>query len=201
MSVPTYRDLRAAAAQVVDAGTQFDQHVLAAILAAAAGEAIPLADATGLAPAALDVLLASFFPGYDRTVLGLAGPAPERSDEETLLIDLLAGHAGAEPAAAWLPTLIARRAMRPDHLWQDLGLDSRAELGRLLARHFPTLHAGNTTNMRWKKYLYRRLCEAEGFALCTAPSCAECCDFADCFGSEDGESRLAEMRRSLDIAA
>ena len=30
-------------------------------------------------------------------------------------------------------------------------------------RDFPTLAAGNTKNMKWKKYFYRKLCEAEGF--------------------------------------
>ncbi len=91
--------------------------------------------------------------------------------------------------------------MRPDHLWQDLGLFDRGELNRLLARHFPALHAGNTANMRWKKYFYRKLCEAEGFALCTAPSCTVCADFASCFGAEDGESRMALTRRAVETAA
>lgn len=99
-----------------------------------------------------------------------------------------------------LATVIARRAMRADHLWQDLGLTDRSELGRLLARHFPALHAGNTANMRWKKYFYRKLCEAEGFVLCAAPSCAQCTDFAACFGAEDGESRLARNRRAYETA-
>lgn len=90
--------------------------------------------------------------------------------------------------------------MKPDHLWQDLGLFDRSELNRLLATHFPTLHAGNTTNMRWKKYFYRKLCEAEGFSLCAAPSCAVCADFVSCFGAEDGESRLAQTRRAGDLA-
>lgn len=100
-----------------------------------------------------------------------------------------------------LATLIARRAMKPDHLWQDLGLFDRSELNRLLARHFPTHHAGNTANMKWKKYFYRKLCEAEGFVLCTAPSCSVCGDFAACFGAEDGESRMAKTRLAVDRAA
>lgn len=41
--------------------------------------------------------------------------------------------------------------MRNGHLWQDLGLFNRGELSRLLATHFPTLAAGNTQNMKWKK--------------------------------------------------
>jgi nitrogen fixation protein NifQ len=108
--------------------------------------------------------------------------------------------APAPPLAPLLARLVARRAMRADHLWQDLGLADRSELNRMLARHFPALHAGNTGNMRWKKYFYRRLCEAEGFVLCAAPSCAVCTDFTACFGAEDGESRLARVRRAHDVA-
>ncbi|MBT9288533.1 nitrogen fixation protein NifQ [Prosthecodimorpha staleyi] len=116
----------------------------------------------------------------------------------------LAAGTGSPPdgrLSAWLAAAIARRAMKDDHLWQDLGLFERPELGRLIARHFPALHAGNTQNMRWKKYFYRRLCEAEGFVLCTAPSCAVCTDFADCFGAEDGMSRIAQVRREVARAA
>lgn len=204
MPALSYARLRAADRPIgIDAdaaNAAFDQHVLASILAIAAAEPDGLAAGTGLAPAALDQLLATFFPTLPRA--GLAeGPAPARGEEEELLVDLLAGHTAPTDAASWLTVLVARRAMRPDHLWQDLGLNNRAELGRLLARHFPVLHAGNTRNMRWKKYFYRCLCEAEGFVLCTAPSCAVCCDFADCFGAEDGMSRLATTRRALEIAA
>ncbi len=52
--------------------------------------------------------------------------------------------------------------------------------------------------MKWKKYFYRRLCELEGFTLCTAPSCRECCDFDRCFGAEHGESLLARSRREIE---
>jgi nitrogen fixation protein NifQ len=137
-------------------------------------------------------------PGRAHSASMLAPPPPpgarepegrRRSDIDVAL---------APPLAPLLARLVARRAMRADHLWQDLGLADRSELNRMLARHFPALHAGNTGNMRWKKYFYRRLCEAEGFVLCTAPSCAVCTDFASCFGAEDGESRLARVRRAHD---
>jgi nitrogen fixation protein NifQ len=44
--------------------------------------------------------------------------------------------------------------------------------------------------MKWKKFFYRCLCEMEGFSLCAAPSCAECSDYAACFGEETGVGRL-----------
>lgn len=200
-----YAALRAAARWGHDEAEAFDGHVLAAILAAALTEAeapgVCAADGLGLSPTEISLLVECHFPGYAVSSLdGLAPGVP--SEEETLLADLLLAHrSGPEPLAGWLAVLIARRAMRPDHLWQDLGLNDRGELNRLLARHFRTLYAGNTGNMRWKKYFYRVLCEAEGFSLCAAPSCSVCSDFTDCFGAEDGLSRLAGLRRRIEEAA
>lgn len=183
----------------------FDDHVVACVLAVALAEvatgATTLTEATGLDAATLGALLAERFPGFDRAEIGDTA-APTVEVEEELLVDLLAGHLTEHRAGDGLGPvlvrLIARRALRPDHLWQDLGLSDRGELGRLLARHFPALHVANTGNMRWKKFFYRRLCEAEGFTLCTAPSCAVCTDFSDCFGEETGESRIARARRRLE---
>lgn len=200
-----YAALRAAARPTRDETEAFDSHVFAAILATALTETetpgVCLADGLGLSSAEIDRLIGWCFPRY--AVPDLAGLSPDpSSEEETLLVNLLmARRSGPEPLAGWLAVLIARRAMQPDHLWQDLGLNDRGELNRLLARHFRTLHAGNTGNMRWKKYFYRVLCEAEGFALCAAPSCSVCTDFVDCFGSEDGLSRLAGLRRRIEEAA
>lgn len=200
-----------------DAGDEFDRHVVACLLAVAFEEAgregTDPTDALGLSGSRISALLGCCFPHFERGRVGPFAGAPDVEMEEELLIGLLADHlapfdeAGNTKATSHvsrelrsvLPRVIARRAMRPDHLWQDLGLCDRGELNRLLARHFPTLHAGNTGNMRWKKYFYRRLCEAEGFSLCTAPSCAACTDFTSCFGEEDGQSRLASVRRSTDL--
>ncbi len=122
---------------------------------------------------------------------------PAIGDEEDQVRALLAAYAvDASREARWLSAMVARRAMQPNHLWQDLGLADRSWLNELLRRFFPVLHAGNAVDMKWKKYFYRRLCEMEGFVLCTAPSCRECCDFDRCFGAEDGESLLAQRRRS-----
>ena len=123
-----------------------------------------------------------------------------RDDEEQMVFDLLLSHGvDSSPETRWLAAMVARRAMQPNHLWQDLGLADRSWLNALLARYFPAMHAGNTSDMKWKKYFYRRLCEAEGFSLCTAPSCRECSDFDRCFGAEDGESLLAQRRRATEL--
>jgi nitrogen fixation protein NifQ len=44
------------------------------------------------------------------------------------------------------------------------------------------------------------VCGSEGFTLCTSPVCSECEDFANCFGAEDGESRLAIARNASKAA-
>jgi nitrogen fixation protein NifQ len=195
-----YAALRAAQTAKRDDDETFDDHVFACVLAAAladqAAVGLALTEGLGLTREETTALFAERFPLSASPLCLERAPDPVRPMEEDLLRDMLASHsAGHGRASAWLAVIIARRAMRDDHLWQDLGLFSRAELGRLLARHFPALHAGNTNNMRWKKFFYRRLCELEGFSLCAAPHCSVCVDFLACFGDEDGLSRLAMTAR------
>ncbi|MER9260538.1 nitrogen fixation protein NifQ [Mesorhizobium sp. M0619] len=182
---------------------RFDQHVLACVLSRAleeieAGEATAT-KATGLSRAELRDVLVRCFPAFPINAFALQeGSEPEPDLEEELLRGLLLAHARPDhKASARFAKIIARRAMRNDHLWQDLGLFSRSDLGRLLASHFPTLAAGNTQNMKWKKYFYRKLCEAEGFSLCSAPNCLECNDVESCFGPEEGESRLIRIKDGI----
>ncbi|WP_434221480.1 nitrogen fixation protein NifQ [Mesorhizobium opportunistum] len=182
---------------------RFDQHVLACVLSRAleeieAGEATAT-EATGLSLAELRDVLARCFPAIPINAFALKEVSePEPDPEEELLHGLLLAHARpGDPTSARFARIIARRAMRNDHLWQDLGLVNRTDLGRLLASHFPTLAAGNTQNMKWKKYFYRKLCEAEGFSLCSAPSCRECNDVESCFGPEEGESRLTGIKDGI----
>ena len=197
-----YAALRAAQIPTADDNVAFDDHIFACFMAIglteeAAGVAT-LTDALGLSGSELARLLATRFPlGALPFPLWRVGE-PVLEDEEVLLRELLSSfRVRDDEAGAWLVAILARRSMRDDHLWQDLGLFNRAELGRLLARHFPALHAGNVKNMRWKKYFYRRICDLEGFTLCAAPHCSVCKDFASCFGDEDGLSRLAQMSREL----
>jgi len=72
----------------------------------------------------------------------------------------------ADPADAEAPIVadaVARGALEDGHLWKNMRLGSRAEVRALLEAHFPELAAGNTKDMRWKKYLYKRLCGWPGF--------------------------------------
>ncbi len=112
-------------------------------------------------------------------------PGIEAADEYADLVTLLLDHR-AEPTEknAWLAYTIASATMGEHHLWQDLGLPSRRALSDLLRLHFPALAAANVSDMRWKKFLYRQLCERHGVAGCKSPHCAECGDYAECFGAE-----------------
>lgn len=189
----------------MDVEMDFDGYVLACVFSRAleeidAGEATAT-EATGLSRAELRDILTSRFPARLASAFSLEEVSdPPLGMEEELLRGMLLAHAPAgDMTSARFAKIIARRALRDDHLWRDLGLSDQAELSRLLATHFPKLASGNTQNMRWKKYLYRKLCEAEGFSLCTATSCRECNDFKDCFGPEEGESRLARTKDRIDL--
>ncbi|MFH0302819.1 nitrogen fixation protein NifQ, partial [Bradyrhizobium sp. 31Argb] len=124
------------------------------------------------------------------------------SDEGAMLRDLLLTQRSTEgDIGNWLAAMIARRAIEPNHLWEDLGLRNRGELSRLLSRHFAPLAARNVNNMRWKRFFYRMLCEGDGLVMCTTPVCTQCKDFNRCFGDESGESRMAERRRDVLLRA
>lgn len=192
------------AAPMADAA---DAHAVACILALAlweAGEAgRPATETTGLAGDDLCALAAEFFPQARAIFAALRSrPQPFAGVDEECLRALL--HAGTTTGSAFegrLADLVARRCLRPNHLWQDLGLRHRDELSGLMTRHFAPLAARNRADMKWKKFFYRTICRDEGYMLCAAPSCAECDDFEVCFGDESGESLLARARRESDLAA
>jgi nitrogen fixation protein NifQ len=178
---------------------EFDAHVAASILAISFGEAVAegrtLTSATGLPAEQLNELLAHIFPSAALWRF-FAAEEVERSADETCLFDLLASCTTSRTVfEARLAAMIARRAQRPNHLWQDLGLRSRRDLTELMTRHFRPLAMRNKQDMKWKKFFYRVICAEAAYALCTAPSCGECDDFDHCFGEETGESLLARSRR------
>lgn len=85
----------------------------------------------------------------------------------------------------WITSILVAGCLGEDHLWQDLGLWSRQDLSGLIAYNFPSVKAANNQDMKWKKFLYKQLCEAEGIYVCRAPSCDVCVDYSRCFGPED----------------
>ncbi len=184
----------------------FDAHVVASIVALAYFEAhherSSIIEAIGLDRADLSRLLKRVFPHAAASFPADGLAAPARRGDELSLTDLLirCGTTGSS-FEGLLAAMIARRAQRPNHLWQDLGLCNRSELNRLMKTHFAPLATRNSNDMKWKKFLYRMICRDTGYALCTAPSCSECDDFDGCFNEESGESLLARIRRSAKAAA
>ena len=146
----------------------------------------------GLQPAAFRCLIEHLFPGAAAgSLAGRSGPAEGpgsdgRADEREELVRLMLMHrAGDDPSEVWMAHVVAAGCMAADHLWQDLGLPARGELTALMRRNFPTLAARNVKDMKWKRFLYKQLCEAEGIYTCRAPSCQACTDYHACFGPED----------------
>ena len=144
-------------------------------------------DWLGLTPEAYVEMMAWHFPGADI-------PDPVRGnqldharlDEMGDLKRLIMGsRGGRSPAETWIADLLIAGCMAADHLWQDLGLWNRAQLSALMNRNFPGLAARNVKDMKWKKFLYKQLCETEGIYTCRAPTCEQCADYDACFGPEE----------------
>ena len=111
----------------------------------------------------------------------------ERKVEYDAVVEmlLLGATQGADPAEVEVVArAIAAGCLGERHLWRDLELPSRDVLRGLFEGYFGPFAADNTMDMRWKKYVYRKLCRWGGFHTCKAPSCGECSSYAECFGSE-----------------
>ncbi len=107
-------------------------------------------------------------------------------DEFDDLVELLLDHGcdDSRETHDWA-VFIATACMGDNHLWQDMGLSSRAVLSELMQARFPALSAKNTGDMKWKKFFYKQLCERADIFICKSPSCGVCVDYSKCFGPED----------------
>ena len=180
-----------------------DSRLFAGLLTLAAGENGSLELALGLPGEQIDSLLAGYFPGFDRTLLektaarrrahdGVEEPNPEVQDILRSHIQALSPQSGEFPIAAWLAEIIAARVTLPGHLWVAMGFARRAELTETIRRHFPSLAAANNRGMRWKRYLFKQICDRHGGVMCRTPNCADCSDYALCFPSDDETRPFAE---------
>ena len=177
----------------VNADEDFDRHVIACIVSVAASEAGALTERLGLTREDLEALRANYFGDYFLD-LQRDEDAADAADlvESQLVQDILLEHLSPQDQEGrWVAAMIARRALEPNHLWEDLGLRNRAELTRLMERRFASLAARNDKNMRWKRFIYRLMCENDGFVMCATPVCTNCADYPSCFGEETGTSRLS----------
>ena len=129
----------------------------------------------------------TFFQDYSLPEQAASGSRLDftRMLEKEDLVNLLKHYSRPDtPEMDWMIAIIVAGCLGNDHLWQDLGLWSRAQLSAMLQYNFPELAAKNDQDMKWKKFLYKQLCEAEGLYLCRAPSCGVCIDYSKCYGPE-----------------
>ncbi len=142
----------------------------------------------GLGEENFRALMKEHFPDYNAEPLADLGQPldPERRDEMADLHKLLMqNRTSGTQLESWMADIVTAGCMGADHLWQDLGLWQRPDLSRLMRDHFEPLALRNDRDMKWKKFLYKQLCDAEGIYTCRAPSCEVCADYANCFGPEE----------------
>lgn len=140
----------------------------------------------------LDRLLDRYFPGAAPSSLQLDVSAPDQvvctalsEQEYGELLALLREHRRDDSEEnAWIAQAMASACAGHNHLWQDMGLPSREVLSLLIRRYFPVLFYKNHSNMKWKKFFYKQLCNLAEVQMCKAPSCGVCSDYTQCFGSE-----------------
>lgn len=139
----------------------------------------------GLGVVGVSLLLDRHFPGL-RWSLCDDARSIERFPEQDDLVVLLLEHADDDHAEIIdVARIVAAACTGGNHLWEDLGLWTRADLTELMTQNFPALAAKNDRDMKWKKFLYKQLCQREGIYICRAPSCEVCADYAKCFGPEE----------------
>jgi nitrogen fixation protein NifQ len=170
-----------------------DRHLFACLLAVATGEPYGIAMALSLTIGELEKIVQSYFPAVSLAELeSLSPPSNEmpplmNDDILNLLTTYVPGEAsGRSPAPSlWLARILAARAAHSGHLWRAMGLFARADLTSAISRHLPALARDNTHGMRWKRFLYKKLCEQSGGVMCKTPDCRACSDFALCFGVQE----------------
>lgn len=164
-----------------------NEEILASIIASWQNNSGILPQQLGLSTAAFETLFIQHFPHFNINQLKPIDRAfdASRSPELTELKTLLQTHIDNSVSGSLeMVEIVAVGCLGNNHLWEDLGLWSRPQLSALMNGNFPTLAARNTKDMKWKKFLYKQLCESEGIYVCRSPSCEVCTDYARCFSPE-----------------
>ncbi|MBI5189404.1 MAG: nitrogen fixation protein NifQ [Nitrospirae bacterium] len=137
-------------------------------------------------------LMDEYFPGALGKVVNLAtgrkrGAVPEdfRSDEYEGILRLLLDHLSRkDKEGERMAHAVAMACLGCDTLWQSMGLPNRKALTELIKDYFGPLHKKKKGDAKWKKFLYRQLCEREGISPCKSPTCEDCSEYDGCFGEE-----------------
>lgn len=101
----------------------------------------------------------------------------EATDVEILeqkVTKLLQSYALNEYSFKHIAPLVAKTSLMPNHLYEDLGFQSRTQMGKFMALHFPQLARNKPKEVLWKKYIYDLIGEV-------APACESCEDSVTCF--------------------
>jgi nitrogen fixation protein NifQ len=93
---------------------------------------------------------------------------------ESEVLKILQLHANDTYARDELAPWIAKTSLQMGHLYSDLGLESRKEMGEFMSKNFTSLSKLKPEDKRWKKFLYDCIGK-------TAPACATCYDITNCF--------------------
>jgi nitrogen fixation protein NifQ len=163
-----------------------NDELYAQMISSQAGGVGALPPGLGLEQKDFGALLANHFRGVKLAICCAPNATDPRALERDDVLALLLQHrAHRNMSEQWMAEIVTTACMASDHLWQDLGLWSRKYLSQLMTQNFPSLAAKNVHDMKWKKFLYKQLCEQEGINACRAPSCEYCTDYLNCFGPEE----------------
>lgn len=99
---------------------------------------------------------------------------------EKQVCDLLQMHSANSYARDVLAPWVARKSLEMGHLYSDLGIESRTEMGRFMQKNFPTLAQNKPKDKLWKKFIYDEIGKI-------APACENCSDNLSCFSCITGE--------------
>lgn len=69
---------------------------------------------------------------------------------------------------------IAYESLKMGHLYSDLGMKNRIEMGKFMKKNFPKLASKKPIDKLWKKFIYDEIGKV-------APACANCDDQMSCF--------------------
>jgi nitrogen fixation protein NifQ len=172
-----------------DRASNKDRHLFACLLSVATEDSSDPVAALGLDDSDLASILALYFPDIDRSFLdqSLFSSAEKPQEQNDDILSILISHLPKEAdhdklqTSLWLAHILAARAALPGHLWVAMGLTERPQLTAAIRRHLPSLADANNQNMRWKRYLYKQVCNMNGGMMCKAPNCGVCSDYVLCF--------------------
>lgn len=168
-----------------------DRHLFACLITVAAQESTDIAAALGLDDCDIDTILERLFPEVERHLVaehskqGKKTVSDSSSDVLAVLLSYLDVSAQSRHLTSfWLVRILAARTALPGHLWVAMGLTERPQLTAAIQRHLPSLAEANNQNMRWKRYLYKQVCDLNGGVMCKSPNCGVCSDYHLCFAVE-----------------